>query len=144
MTTEQSIEEAKFWDTFGWANVTEPENRNMDTVPSGFHIDFVCPVCGSAWGELDALGFQAPKVHSGAVSWFGALPVILPDAPRIEIFIRGIRIVCLEDHVIEYDRVTKRHRQHTTLIGTGTMSELIVGTMALWSSFSFFQKLKGR
>lgn len=135
MTTEQSIEEAKFWSAFGWAKVKEPENRNPDIIPKEFRIDFGCPVCGSAWGELDALGFQAPKVHTGHISWLES-PVIYPDVPLPETFIRCVRLICLEEHTIDYDRVKQRHRVYTDPFGLSLGLMAIVGSVFLWSAFN--------
>lgn len=135
-TTQESIEEATFWHTFGWAIVVEPENRNTDRVPHNVVVDFPCPVCGSVWGELQALGFHAPKVHTGRIAWTTeSRPVVYPNSPYPETYIWGVRIVCLEGHRVEYDSVTKRHRHVPT---NSPMAALLVGGLAVMALTSFF------
>jgi hypothetical protein len=105
-------EEQRFWDDFGWAQIKNDADRNMDQVPPFFGIDFGCPECGTAWGELRALGFTAPRIRTGVAYFMDERPCILLDTDD-DIHtarIRAVRIVCLNDHVIDVDGVTRRSR----------------------------------
>jgi hypothetical protein len=104
-------EEQRFWDDFGWAQIKDDADRNMDQVPPFFGIDFGCPKCGTAWGELQALGFIAPRIRTGAAYFVDERPRLLLDTDAIHAArIRAVRIACLNDHVVDVDGVTRRSR----------------------------------
>lgn len=101
-------EERAFWDQFGWARLSDAADRNTDRIPDRFKVDFGCPKCGSAWGELSALGFVAPRVMTGS-AMFSLLgtPFVRPDPVGIY-DIRAARLVCLGGHAVDFDSFTRR------------------------------------
>jgi len=105
-------ETQRFWADFGWALVEEEVDRNPDQIPEDFILDFGCPTCGSAWGEVLAFGFTAPRVLTGNL-YFTEGPRILLDTSGFDDRINHVRpravcLVCLGGHVTEFDSVTRR------------------------------------
>jgi hypothetical protein len=106
-----------FWGDFGWALVEDEGDRNPDQIPEDFKLDFGCATCGSAWGEVLAFGFTAPRVLTGHLYFAEGRPRILLDTSEFDDKLvasdghgrpRAVRLVCLGGHVTEFDSVTRR------------------------------------
>jgi len=129
-------EEQRFWDDFGWARINDDADRNTDQIPSEFTIDFGCPKCGSAWGELRALGFTAPRLRTGVAHFIDGRPYVLLDSDDYlhSSRVRAVRLVCLNDHVVDFDGITKRTRvieiQPPLLLALASAAVMMFGYLA--------------
>jgi hypothetical protein len=101
--------EDPIWYKLGWADLDDGPDRNMDGVSDWLCIESGCPECGSAWIEVQALGFLDSPSHVGdaaQTAWGDWLiePMRGVHAPMAS------RLLCWNDHVIEYELFSKKHR----------------------------------
>jgi hypothetical protein len=83
-------EQAMFWaSAIRWALIHDPADRNLDLLPTHFHIDFGCPECGAAWTDLLAVGYASQRLFGGRANWS-----------------RAARLACFSGHSFNYDSYT--------------------------------------
>jgi hypothetical protein len=72
--------------------------KNPDGIPDPLTPKGGCPICGSAWVDVRAVGFEVPLHVVGAVSestWWVKTMISMP--------VSAVRLGCAEGHVVDYD-----------------------------------------
>jgi len=142
--TKENIEQSQFWaGEIGWALIHDPADRNMDLVPDRFKIDFGCPVCGAAWGELLAAGYTSSRVSGGRARWDG-VGMVIESGPTAPLDFRAARITCVSGHTFNYDSYTRRIQRyaHPSWASAALLGGVAVMAMAGYLLSGVFRKGK--
>jgi hypothetical protein len=82
-------------------------DRNLDGLPDYLTPPDGCPVCGSVYVDLSAIGFMPPHPIPGRfVEEFG---IVVMDPPPV--YPSGVELVCFEGHHVEWNAHTRTLRR---------------------------------